>query len=284
MFYADDSQLYAHLYSSSSDSTAWAIQNVESCCKEVKEWMCSNLLKLNEEKTEVIVFGSRQRLKNVDINSISVAGCEVQTVTSVGNIGVQLDSNMTMEHQVNKIVSTSWYHLRNIFQIRKYLTQSATECIVHAFISSRLDLNNAILFGLPSKLIQKLQTIQNAAARIVVQASKFTSAKPILEKLHWLPVDKRIEYKIILLAFKAIHGLTASYLMDLLEIKVPNRDLRHNKGLLLVENNSKTTFNDRAFSTSAPKLWNQLPREIRDIKTIETFKKELKTFLFKSCY
>ena len=178
--------------------------------------MCSNLLKLNEEKTEVIVFGSRQRLKNVDINSISVAGCEVQTVTSVGNIGVQLDSNMTMEHQVNKIVSTSWYHLRNIFQIRKYLTQSATECIVHAFISSRLDLNNAILFGLPSKLIQKLQTIQNAAARIVVQASKFTSAKPILEKLHWLPVDKRIEYKIILLAFKAIHGLTASYLKDLL--------------------------------------------------------------------
>ena len=147
--------------------------------------MCCSLLKLNENKIEVILFGLRQRWKSCCINMVNMAGCLIKPVKS---IGVQQDSHMTLECQVNRIVSVAWYHLRSIFLIRKYWTQNATEAVtsIHAFISSKLDLNNALLFGISAGLIETLQTVQNAAAGAVVHADRYTSAKPIPKKLHRL--------------------------------------------------------------------------------------------------
>ena len=96
--------------------------------------------------------------------------------------------------------------------------------IVHAFISSKLDLNNALLFGISAGLIKNLQTAQNAAAQIIVHADKYACAKPILKELHWLPIQQRINFKIILLTFKALHGLTATYISELISIKIVSRD------------------------------------------------------------
>ena len=85
---------------------------------------------------------------------------------------------------------------------------------------------------------------------------------------------------IILLNFKALHGLTATYINELISIKIVSRDLRNNKGLLLMEHTPNSTFGERAFSVAAPKLWNKLPFAIRNIDNINSFKKELKTYLF----
>ena len=187
---------------------------------------------------------------------------------------------MNLEFQVNKVVSVAWYHLRSIFLTLEYLTQSATEAIVHAFISFKLDLNNALLFGISACLIKKLQTVQNSAAGVVVCTDRYARVKPILKKLHWLPLQQRINFKIILLTFKALHGLTAPYISELKPIKIVSRELRNYKSLLLMEDTLNSTFGEIVFSVASPIVWNKLPFAIRNIDNLNRFKKELKSHLF----
>jgi hypothetical protein len=167
-----------------------------------------------------------------------------------------------MDQQVNKIVTHSWYQLHNIRSIRKYLSQDVTKIIIHALVTSKLDLNNSLLYVIPESSLKKLQTVQNNAARLIVNANKYSSAYPILKALHWLPIKFRIEFKILLLTFKAIHNQTAHYISQLISLKVPARTLRHNTGILLNEVKTRTHQGDRAFSAIAPRLWNKLPASI----------------------
>ena len=115
--------------------------------------------------------------------------------------------------------SAAFYHLYNIRGIRKYLSKETTEILIHAFISSRVDYCNSLYHGLPAYQLMKLQRIQNAAARLVFQESKYCHITPILCDLHWLPVKYRIDYKILLLTFKAIRGLAPTYIQELITIK-----------------------------------------------------------------
>ena len=109
------------------------------------------------------------------------------------------------------MVSSGWYHLSNISRVRKYFTQEATEALVPAFVMSKLDAYNNILAGIPSSQIQKEQKIQNAAAKLV-QVQKFDSATKIRKELHWLPIPHHIQYKLLLLTYKSLHGQGPKYL------------------------------------------------------------------------
>ena len=105
------------------------------------------------------------------------------------------------------------------------LTQHATELLIHSLVISRLDYGNGLLYGVPDKLLDKLQRVQNVAARVVVKASRYDHITPILKSLHWLPIRYRTEYKLLLLTFKALHHLAPSYLTDLLQLYRPTRTL-----------------------------------------------------------
>ena len=173
----------------------------------------------------------------------------------------------------------------NIAKIRKYLSQDTCEILVHAFISSKLDHCNSLLHGLPKYLLDRLQAVQNAAARVVTLTPKHDHITPILINLHWLPVEFRITFKVLLLVYKALHGLAPSYISDLLNFKTYSRSLRSScKEYLVVPRNRLKTYGDRAFSIAGPKLWNDLPLEIRKCASVATFKQSLKTFLFKLAY
>ena len=155
---------------------------------------------------------------------------------------------------------TSFYHLRNIARIRKFISTKTAEILVHAFVTSRLDNCNSLLYGLPKTLLDKLQYVQNSAARLVTLSKKRDHITPLLINLHWLPIHERIKYKILLLTFKALHGLAPSYICDLITKYKPARTLRSSNELLL----NSTTYNlksygSRSFSVSAPALWNSLP-------------------------
>ena len=159
--------------------------------------------------------------------------------------------------------------------------------VLHAFVTSRIDYCNGLLYGLPDYEIAKLQRVQNAAARLLMSYKKYDHITPILINLHWLPVRYRINFKILLLTFKALHGTAPSYINGLIHTKTNTRYLlRPNEGVLLKHPSGqrKKSFGDRSFSVVAPTLWNALPVSLHSIKCISTFKSNLKTFLFQLAF
>ena len=130
----------------------------------------------------------------------------------------------TMEAQVVKTAQTAWYHLYSISKIRSYLTKEQTRCVIHAYVSSRLDRNNSLLSGVPETTLCKLQKVQNAATKLIPGGRKRDHATPFLQELHWLPVFQRHIFKTVLLVYKTLQGDGPSYLQDLLKPYSCDRD------------------------------------------------------------
>ncbi len=193
-------------------------------------------------------------------------GCTV-TSSTVKSRGVILDSNLSFENHISHVTKTAFFHLRNIAKLQNKLTVSDAERLFHAFMTSRLDYCNALL-GCPASSINKLQIVQNAAARVLSRSRKY-DITPILQSLHWLPIKFRISYKILLLAYKALNDLAPAYLTNLLSRYNPTCSLRsQNSGLLVVPRIAKATKGGRTFSYLAPKDWNSLPDNVRGSDTL----------------
>jgi hypothetical protein len=285
--YADDTQMYREFRLSSTGEPGKAIQALEQCICDVRVWMAKNFLKLNDDKTEFMVIGSSHLLKKLSqsMPSITIGDHVINPSASARNIGAVFDANMKLSKHVDTICSSSWFHLRNIGKIRKYLNTTTTEMLVHSFISSKLDQSNSLLYGLPATQLGKLQRVQNSAARVVLQAKKFDHVTPIFLKLHWLPIPKRIEFKILLITYKALCNQAPGYIRTMLEPYTPVRSLRSSdKSLLVIPKTRLVTYGDRSFSHAAPTLWNKLPIDIRNSSSVQMFKGKLKTYLFKQAY
>ena len=284
-FYADDSQLYVHCNPNKPDAVQDAVLKIDQCCKEVKTWMTSNYLKLNDDKTEVIIVGTKAQLRKSNINAIDVCNSKIAVKNSVKNIGVYIDSELTMKYHVNHISSVAWCHLRNLFRIRRYLTTSACVTLVHAFVTSRLDLYNCLLYKCPNTMKNKLQRILNCSAKLIFHGKKYDSVTPLLKKLHWLPVEQRIQFKILLTTFKCLNGKGPSYLTDFLIQHTPHPVLRSSgNSLLTVPRTRLKNYGDEAFAKAAPELWNNLPIGIRSCNSVDSFRKKLDTSLQKSLW
>ena len=190
-----------------------------------------------------------------------------------------------MDKQLAAICKSAWYNLHQVGKIRKYLTEDQAKSVVHAYVTCRLDQNNALLAGLPKLKLSKLQLIQNASARIIKGLKKHEHITPSLCQLHWLPVEERILFKLLLLTYKSLHGKGPAYLQDLLQPYVPARTLRSSDAnLLCVPKAHYVDTSKRTFGIRAPREWNKLPQSIRDKPSVESFKTALKTFLFSQVY
>ena len=282
-FYADDTQIYVSFNVQESNS---AVSHVEHVVTVVKKWMSTNFLCLNDDKTEVLLLASKNNYAKLNIPSLNIGDAMVETVKSAKNIGFVFDYLMNCKNHINQICKTGWYQLRRIGQIRPYLDSTSTERLVHAFISSRIDMNNCLLLGLPKSTIYRVQILQNAAARLIKRLPKRSHVSCVLMELHWLPVEKRIVYKTLLFVFKALNGLAPPYVCDLLSKKNnSHHSLRSNSGNLLVTPKSRTvTYGDRNFINIAPRLWNDLHPSLRDCDQLSKFKRLLKTHLFRQAF
>ena len=200
-------------------------------------------------------------------------------------------AGLNMSKHVISVCKSAFFHLHNIRHIKNYLSREnlLTLVHVHAFITSRLDYCNSLLYiyGVPKEQISKLQRVQNAAARLVMDIGKYSHITPALHDLHWLSIHACIHFKILLLAFKVIHGQAPAYLSSLVPVKSKSHySLRSNCSTLLKPPTGKmlVTIGGRSFQAAAPQLWNALPPSLRDVASVETFKKNLKTFLLRKAY
>lgn len=169
-----------------------------------------------------------------------------------------------------------------------FLSTDTTKALKHAFVTSRVDYCNSILYSLPASHLNKVRRVLNATARLLCRAPRCCRITPLLYELHWLPVRQLINFKILQFVFKAIHGFAPTYLRELVSIKrFRNCNLRSSSdGLLLATPTYRSSFTlgDRSFQVAAPALWNVLPREIRSITDLGILKCHLKTHLFKEAF
>ena len=284
--YADDTQIYTFCVTKSPSAMSSSIRKVEQCVNDLATWMSRNKLKLNHDKSELLVLRSHLTSQPI-IPSLCIAGSVISPAKEVRNLGCVFDQRLSMSAQINQLTRSCFHHLRRIGSIRRLLTPEAAAALIHSLVTSKLDLGNAVLFGLPDTSLQQLQRVQNTAARIVSLTRKYEHISPVLKRLHWLPVKKRVEFKIILLTYKALHGMTPEYIRDLLSAYVPSRELRSsNHHLLTIPKTRLKSYGNRAFSAAAPLLWNSLPQSMRspDITSLSVFKKRLKHHLYSQSF
>ena len=275
--YADDSQLYIQC-DNNEESIRCAITRLEQCISDICEWMSGNSLKINQDKTEFIIFSCKSDQYNH--LSLNVGSEIIHPSKSVKILGVTLDSNMNMQQDVVNTCRSSYMHFRKINSIRKYLSKESTLTLVNATVLMRLDYCNSLYTGLPQKTLHKLQLVQNAAARLITQTPRHYHISSILKELNWLQVTQRCQYKILVITFKVLHNEAPAYIANLFNWYTPARTLRSASTTSLVPNKNKTVMlGRRLIDTTSAALWNNLPNDIKFARNIIHFKKLLRPFI-----
>ena len=173
------------------------------------------------------------------------------------------------------------YKLRNLRNIRNHFNKSNFETLIHAFITSKLDFCNSLFSGLPKSTLRPLQLVQNYAARLILRRGRYERSDPLLFELHWLPVARRIDFKVLLITYKARNNLTPTYISELfVPVNHPNYLRSANNDNLHYNLTSSARIGDCAFSVYAPRLWNTIPNVIKNANSVAIFKSRLKTHLF----
>ena len=259
------------------------LRDLEHAMRLSKDWMTSMRLKLNPDKTEFLLIGYYKQLCKVTNHHITVDNQEIIASDGVKCLGAWVDKHLTFKMHITKKSIVAMLNFRKIKLIRKHLTSDACETLLLALVMSHLGYCNSILLGIPEVTIKPFQRIQNMCAKLVLNRNKYDSSTAALKELNWLPIRARIEFKVMSLIHKCIFNCAPIYLKNLFcPLPIPKRSTRsHNDNLnkLLVPFVKCKTFAERSISVSGPKLWNELPKNIRSTENYDTFKKLLKTHL-----
>jgi len=283
--YADDTQVYGFC----RPGSAMQLQNrVTDCIADVADWMKSNRLQLNTAKTEVIWFASARRQHQLPVEPLVVGADAVSPVNSVRDLGIFLDSDLSMRTHITRTVAGCFAALRQIRSIRRSVTEPVLQSLVQSLVISRLDYGGATLAGLPAVQLNRLQSVLNAAARLVFAARKFDHVTPLLQRLHWLRVPERVDFRLATLAYKCQHNMAPRYLVEQMQRKADVDSLRRNRSAstaeLVVPGTAHQTIGDRAFSVAAAQVWNGLPETVQQSETLTIFRSRLKTEMFKRSF
>ena len=228
-------------------------KELNACIDDIKTWMTENQLRLNDDKTETLLFPFSSSLKpTVPLPDSITLGSHIPFSDSARNLGFILDSKLSMKKHVIKFCQTAYFEPKRISSIRKFLTDDATN------ILSRPDYCNCLLMGTPNSVIQPLQKIQNFSARPVLLVPRHHHSTPLLEKLHWLPISERVKYKVAYMCFSAINDSGPAYLSEPLHVYTPSRTLRSSSDtrMLEIQQYKRKIHGIRTFSCFGPHIWN----------------------------
>ena len=212
--FADDLQLQM---SAPPDIISELLLSMQSCISDVKAWATANMLKLNDNKTELMLVTSK-RTKHLHSlpTSITIGNAKIPLKKSVKNLDLTLDCHLTMNAHVFNIARICYFELRRLASIRRFLISTATATLASAFVLSRIDYCNSLLFGSTHDVTSHLQRIQNYAARVILRLPMSSSIAIHLKSLHWLPVKVRSTYKIACLCYHCHSSTAPSYVTGML--------------------------------------------------------------------
>ena len=283
--FADDTQLFIRF---DRRSLAGVTQQIQDCLSHIKWWMSVNYLKLNPDKTEVLILNNRaDKTPNLHTFQLDPSNEPFGVSSVVRNLGIWFDSQMSMSEHISRTIRGCWAQLSNLWRIGSRLNRKMKIQLVHSLIHSRLDYGNALLKGASKKDLNRLQKVQNSAVRFINNHKRRRGVTAMRQALHFLPVPYRIDFKILLLTYKCINGVAPPYLQELIQPRVAGgKKLRKDGDKTLLSRNFSTKYRstEAAFSVCAPRLWNTLPRDLREASSVESFKIGLKTHLFRLAY
>ena len=284
--YADDSQIYISFDPKIEGDDQRAMKCLQDCVEDLSNCMATNHLKLNMDKTEFIIFASPHNIKSQNHLVLKVGDTSSRPSDSVRNLGVNLDSTLSMDAHITGLCRTLNFQLHNITRIRRFLDKDTCHHVVRALILSRLDYANSLLAGTTEGNLTKLQLLQNRAVRLIHGINRRTHITPYLTELHWLPVRERINFKICTIIYQCVNGSSTSYLQkDINRYTTDNtiRTLRSADDTTRLEIPfTHRAYGENAFTTYGPCVWNKLPRLTREAASLKIFKTHLKTHLFKT--
>ena len=204
---------------------------------------------------------------------IELGNTVVPISTVAKNIGVFFDDALGMNNHVQHVCSVAYFHLHCIGRIRNLLERKTTEIMIHTYMTYHRDNRSCLLYGITDHLVTRLRRVRDAAARLIIRTKKHDHITAVLLDLHWLPIKQRVEYKLLLLTCRSLHGLFASYLTGLLSHYQSTRALRSADAQLLEVPRCRIhTQGENAFSRAAPRLWNNLPLAMRAADCLSSFK------------
>jgi len=268
--YADDIQIYLEVDPNIPGDLVCALWKLSKCVAEIQQWMIDNKLKLNQDKTEFFLAASSHHLKNVANISLDLDGVKICPSTSVRNLGVIFDQQMSMSNHITQLCKSVNYLIRNISRIRPYLDFNTCHNTVRALILSRLDYCNVLLNGITQKDLSRLQKLQNKCAKLIYLKPRSEHVSPLLRELHWLPVKERIRFKTLTLVYKSLNGLSPQYISNCLVVRSSSHTMstRSSGSVNFTIPRTRKCAGDRAFSVAAPQLWFYLPPTIKDATSL----------------
>ena len=219
-FYADDTQIYLSFSPALASS---AFTSIKTCIEDIFSWMIGNKLSVNPDKTEYLLFNSKNINVpvsiNFNLNTISPSEC-------ANYLDVIFQSDMSMDKHISSVVKTCFHQLREFRHIRSFIPKSDAIIFANAFIHSCIDYCNNLIYGLPKYSTNRLQKIQNSVARIVTRTSRSSHITPVNKSLHWLPVQYRINFKLCCITHLALSLKEPNYLNSLLINRLNSHSLR----------------------------------------------------------
>ena len=255
---------------------------------DLKAWMNSNYLQLNELKTQFVEMLPPGREHAKLIPNLNLGGSDVfPTSVSVKMLGVILDQDMSLSLHINKVINVCYLNLCNLGRIGSKLSHELKLQLVHSMILSHLDYCNALYYHLPVYLLKKLTGVLHAAVRFIFGlygSLRRVPISPYLKSLHILPMKFRIMFKIALMTYKCFHNLAPAYIKHLLSFHQPivSHNVRSNTDHLKLEPKQGLNFvkSQGMFCFAAPEVWNVLPLSVRHSDSVSQFKCRLKSHYF----
>ena len=273
------------------DRISKLLHSMQSCISDVNAWATANMLKLNDNKTELMLVNSK-RAKHIHNlpSSITMGNAQIPFKESVKNFGLTLDCHLTMNAHVSNIAWTCYFEQRRLASIRRFLTSTETATLVSAFVLSRIHYCSSLLFGSTHDVTSHLQRIQNYAARVILHLPMSSSIAKHLNSLHWIPVKVRSTYKIACLCYHCHSSTAPSYVTDMLHRKpLHTRNIRSRSYTMPLLNrpaHSKATLVYRSFSFASSSVRSSIPNDVRCAPSPSSCKSRssMKTYLFRSVY